>query len=110
MAAYAYSVTSDMRKVAKLGDVVGYAMYAGQVNITNYNATTKPEITEISDKFKSVIAVTFACSDSGQVFRWDAVNNTIECFASGGTAGVPLAEEATDTDCGEASFIAMGLI
>lgn len=110
MAAYASTTTSLLRRAVPLGDVTGVAMYAGDFNLTNYNATTKPEITDITGKFKQVLSVTFAVSDSGYVFRWDNANGTVEAFSSGGTAGAALAEEATDTDVGSASFIAIGLV
>lgn len=110
MAAYAYTTTIDQRVAAPLGDTVGVAILAGQVDITNYNATTKPEITEIAGKFKTVIAVTFAITDNGYALRWNDADDSIDAYDTGAAADAAFNETATDVDVGEASFIAVGLV
>lgn len=112
MAAYAYTVTSLMRRVAKLGDVTGFAVYAGTVDVTNYNSTTQPTITEIKDKFKDIIAVVFDVSDNGHIFEWDLANDTViaRYFDYDAVADGAAIEVATDVDAGAANFIAFGLV
>jgi len=109
MAAYAYSVDVDQDRANRLHDS-NFAILSGSVNLTNYNATTKPEITEIAGKFRRVTRVVFSISDGGYAFEWDDDNNTIVAYSSGGTSGAALAEEATDTDVGKANFIAIGQV
>lgn len=113
MAAYAYTATLIQDRAARLHENVGLALLSGKINVTNYNATTKPVVTEISGRFGTVTAVTFSgCSDSGHVFRWDDANNKIECFYADydAVADGALIECPDDVDAGECSFIAIGLV
>ena len=111
MAAYAATVTSLMTRAVKVDAVTGYAMYAGTVNVTNYNQTLA-EITAITGKFKNVIAVSGGVSDSGFVLRWNNTSGAFEAFFADydAVADGALIEAATDTDVGEVTFIAMGLV
>ncbi len=105
MAAYAHTVTSSQRKANKIAE--NLYIFVGKLNITNYNAVTV-DITGITGKFRTLLAVAFSISDSGQLFEMDIATGKVKAFASGGTAGVPLTEDADDTDVGEANFIAIG--
>jgi len=109
MAAYAYTFATKFRKSIRIGE--NLSIIAGTIDVTNYNSTTKPEITEITKKFKSTLAVVFdGLSDAGFAANWD--DTSVKCWAPtqqtasvGDRAG---AEAATDTDCGQFEFIAIG--
>ena len=105
MAVYAHTVTSKQRKANKIAE--NLYIFVGQLNITNYNSTTV-DITGIRGKFKELLSIAFDISDSGQMFQMDIATGKVKAFASGGTAGVPLVEDANDTDVGEANFVAIG--
>ena len=118
MAAYASTVTAVMKRAVKIDQVLGIGMFVGECNITNYN-TTLAEITDISKKFKSVLAVVAAVSDSGFLFEWiDATKsfkavtptNVSDQTPTADIAAAGAAEAATDVDVGSAHFIAYGLI
>lgn len=118
MAAYASTVTAVMKRAVKIDSVLGIGMFVGECNITNYN-TTLAEITDISKKFKSVLAVVAAVSDNGHLFEWiDATKsfkvvtptNASDQTPTADIAAAGAAEAATDVDVGSAHFIAYGLI
>lgn len=111
MAAYAATVSSKMDSAVKIDSVVGIGMYAGAVNITNYNSTLAA-ITAISKKFKSIIAVVAAPSDAGYVFEWVDASNAFKAYFADydALADGALIQAADDSDVGEAHFIAIGLI
>ena len=112
MAAFAHTVTSLLIKPARFGDVTGLGLYGGVLDITNYNVSTKPAITEISGKFRNVVSVVFGASDTGFVFRYDLATNTVFAYYgdySNASDGV-LIESVVDLDCGAAHFQAFGLV
>ncbi len=112
MAAYAYTVTKVQRRVARLNEVVGIAVLTGKINVTNYNSTTKPEVTEISKQFKDVMACVLGVSDSGYLFEYIDSTGAVKAyhFDYDAVADGAAIEAATDTDVGEAQFIAVGLV
>lgn len=106
MAAYAYTATLDT-PVAKRIENHGFRFLTGKLNITNYNATTKVDVTEITGAFKDLQTVIFGTSDVGFGFQIDISNGEVTAWkatAAGGTV-----EAATDDDAGEAHFIAFGI-
>lgn len=112
MAAYASTLTSTLKRAARFGDVTGLAMFGGILDITNYNVTTKPEITGISGKFRNVLSVVFSVSDNGYIFRYDIATGTVFAYYgdNNNAADGPLIETVVDTDCGAAHFQAFGLV
>ena len=112
MAAYASAITSTLLKPARLGDVTGLGMWAGVMDLTNYNSTTKPAITGISGKFIKPVSVIFSVSDLGFMFRYDLATNTVFAYYADYDAGADggLIEAVTDLDCGAAHFQAFGLV
>lgn len=112
MAAYASTVTATLNKTAKLGDITGLGIFTGKLNVTNYNSSTKPEITDITGKFRTVLSVLFSVSDNGHVFEWVASTGAVKVWHGdySNASDGPLVEAATDTDVGEAEFIAIGLV
>ncbi len=109
MAAYAATVTSAMRHAVKIDMVAGVNMYAGKIDLTNYN-TTLAAITGISGKFRSVIAVIASTTDEGYILEWIAASNSFKAyrFDYNNAADGPAIEAPTDTDIGAADFIAIG--
>lgn len=108
MAAYAATVTSLMNKAVKIDSVVGIGIFAGKCDITNYN-TTLAEITAISKKFKSIIAVVGGTTQGGEWVEWLDANNSFKAYISNAVTGIT-EEVAVDVDVGEFDFIAIGLI
>lgn len=110
MAAYAASVSSLLRRAVKIDATVGVYMYAGTVNITNYN-TTLAAITGISGKFRSIVSVVAGATDEGYLLEWIAASNAFKAyrFDYNNAADGPAIELPTDTDAGAASFVAYGL-
>jgi hypothetical protein len=78
------------------------------VNLTNYNSTLV-EITGITGKFKSVIAVIPATAEGSDRVEWVHASGAFKSYTDDGTSGVP-AETADDVDVGEFDFIAVGTI
>ena len=112
MAAYAHTITSKLKKPARLGDVVGLAIFGGIMDLTNYNVSTKPVITGISGKFKLIESVIFSVSDTGFVFRYDLATDTVFAYYADydAVADGALIQSAVDLDCGAAHFQAFGLV
>lgn len=77
MAAYAATVTSLMKRAVKIDQVVGIGLFAGSVNITNYNSTLVA-IADIQKKFKSIIAVLAAMTDSGFLLEYVIASNAFK--------------------------------
>ena len=116
MAAYASTVTSTMKRAVKIDQVLGIGLFVGEVNITNYNPTLA-EITGISKKFKSVLAVVCACSDLGYLFEWVDASKSLKVFAPSQikvrTGSTAVADATTgalleDSAAAEGTFRAMG--
>lgn len=108
MAAYAVTVTSKMRRAVKVDQVQGIGMFAGRVDLTNYNAVLVA-IADISGKFKSIIAVIGGTTEGGEWVEWVAASNSFKAYISNATTGVT--EEVTDdVDVGEFDFVAFGII
>ena len=103
MAAYASTTTFVVDSARKIDMVLGIGILVGTLNITNYNATTQPELTDITGKFKSILSVTFSASDKGHGFECDLASGKVQVWA--GTT-----EAVTDVDAGQANFIVIGLI
>ena len=108
MAAYAATVTSKMRKALKVDQVQGVAMYAGRVNLTNYNSTLV-EITGITGKFKTLISVVGGTAEGGDWVEWVHASGAFKAYVSNATSGVT-EEVADDVDVGEFDFVAYGLV
>lgn len=108
MAAYAYTATLAQRKVVRIGSNPGLAILSGTIDVSNYNATAKAEITEITGAFKEVYQVILSSvSQNGFLGYWNGTS--IVVFEATGNAGA--AEEAdTDDDAGEFDFIAIGTV
>lgn len=107
MAAYAATVTSAQPKAAAIGQQK-LGVFAGSVNITNYNQTNAA-ITAITGKFRTVIAVVAGITDEGYFLEWNAANTSFKAWKATGNAGA--AEEvASDVDVGLAKFTAYGII
>ena len=111
MAAYASTATFTQLYADKFGGVNGLAVLTGKLNVTNYNSTTKPEITAITGKFKTVFSVLFGVSDNGHIFEFDPATGAVKVWHGDYTnaSDGPLVEAVTDTDVGEAQFVAIGL-
>lgn len=111
MAAYAATVTSLLDRGRKIDQVTGIGMFAGECNVSNYN-TTLAEITGITGKFKTVIAVVAGTSDEGYIFEWVDASGAFKAytFDYDAIADGPAIEAAIDTDVGSAHFIAIGLV
>ena len=108
MAAYAASVTSLMRRAVKVDAVNGIGVYAGRVDLTNYN-TTLAEITDITRKFRDIIAVIGGTAEGGNWVEWVPASKSFKAYVSNATSGVT-EEVATDVDVGEFDFIAIGTV
>ena len=80
MADYASTITATMKRAVKIDQVIGFGMYVGKADITNYNQTLI-EITAISKKFKSLMQVICTTiSDNGYLLRWDATDKAFKAF------------------------------
>lgn len=80
MAAYAATVSSLMQRAVKVDQVVGVGVYAGNCNLSNYNSTLA-EITAITKKFQSVVAVVAeGVSDTGYLIKWDATSKAFKAY------------------------------
>ena len=108
MAAYAASVSSLMKRAVKIDAVMGIGIYAGRVNLTNYNSTLA-EITGITGKFKSMIAVVPGVAEGGDWLEWVHASGAFKAYVSNATTGVT-EEVAADVDVGEFDFVAIGLV
>ncbi len=106
MAAYAATVTSSLLKTLKIDDTLGIGVYVGKCDITNYNQTNA-EITGITGKFKTVLAVIAGATDLGYLLEWKT--NTFKAWTFEDTNNVPV-QVASDIDVGEGTFIAIGII
>ena len=108
MASYAATVTSTMKRAVKIDQVVGIGIFTGRVDLTNYN-TTLAAITDISKKFRSVIAVVGGITEGGNWVEWVAASNAFKAYVSNATTGIT-EEVATDVDVGAFDFVAFGLV
>ena len=80
MAAYAATVTSDLKRAVKIDQVTGIGMFVGKCDITNYNST-RVEITGITGKLRSLIEVLCtAISDNGYLIRWDKTDKAFKAY------------------------------
>lgn len=80
MVAYASTITSTMKRAVKIDHVIGFGMYVGKADITNYNQTLA-EITAISKKFRNLMEVICsAISDNGYLLRWDATGKAFKAY------------------------------
>ena len=78
MAAYATTTTIAHRRPIKIGEDL--AVLAGTIDVTNYNSTLA-EITAISKKFKTVLAVVVGgVSSNGYLGTWVAADKAVKCF------------------------------
>ncbi len=111
MAAYASTVTSDMKRAVKIDQVTGIGMFAGRCDVTNYN-TTLGAITAISGKFRSLLAVVAeGVSDNGYVPGWVVASNSFKIYEGNyDAADGPLIEAQVDDDAGAFDFVAFGLV
>lgn len=119
MAAYAATITSLMTKAVKIDSVVGIGIFAGRCDLTNYN-TTAAEITAITGKFKSLIAVKAdGLSDNGYLVFWHPTDkafhahyptNASDQTPTADIAAAAAAEVANDVDIGAFDFIAIGFL
>ena len=103
MAAYAASVTSEMKRAERITQNLG--IFVGTVDISNYNSTLV-EIEDITGKFKEVLAV--FCSDVESAVNrgfWIAASGAIKLVVA--STGSELAD---DQDAGEVDFVAIGFI
>jgi len=135
MAEYSASTTDDLPRTERISENLG--IMTGEVDIDNYN-TTLAEITSITSKFESVLAVVVdGLSTNGYVVKWDRSNKSFKCFnptnidtssgtvadalgwASGGafvsansghTEAATAAEAATDDTIGKVNFVAFGIM
>jgi len=100
-----------MKRAVKIDQVTGIGMFAGQVDVSNYN-TTLAEITGITGKFKSIIAVTTqGASDTGWVPQWVTASKAFKMWEGNyDAADGPLQEASDDDDTGAFEFVAYGLI
>ncbi len=104
MAAYAAAVTSTMKRAVKIDQVIGIGIFTGRVNLTNYNSTLVA-ITDITLKFKKVIAVIGGTAEGADLVEWVDASGAFKAYvASTGS------EVADDVDVGEFDFIALGLV
>lgn len=110
MAAYAYTASIYTPTPKQLLGYPGMRVLFGEVNITNYNQTTLPEIVEITKKFKSAVAsISVVCSGVSngavkQLVAWSDADKSFRCYVP--TTGV---ETATDVNVGAVHFIAIGV-
>lgn len=107
MAAYASTTTYVMKYPEKIGAGQGLAVIAGRCNITNYNQTLA-EITAITGKFKSILAVIAGATDTGYLLEWVPASKAFKAWTFEDTGNVPV-QVASDIDIGEAYFVAIGL-
>ena len=83
----------------------------GTIDITGYNATATEETgltkfflaTGISGYAKGILSCICGMSDNGYWFNYEPNTGMFKAWKSAGT------EADTDTDCGSAQFIAVGL-
>lgn len=103
MAAYAYTHTSKLRKGIKCAP--NLTLHAGSVNVTNYNSTNAT-ITEITGKFKQIVAVVpTGPTTLGYFLTWTGTS-----FKAWRALTAAASTEApNDTNVGACDFIAIGL-
>ena len=103
MAAYAYTHTSKMRKGVKFAP--NLTLFAGTLNLTNYNSTNAT-ITEITGKFKTLVAVVpTGPTSSGYFVTW--TGTSFKAWRS--LTAAASTEAPNDTAIGSVDYIAIGL-
>lgn len=103
MAAYAATVTSQHDRPWDITPGGPLRMYAGRIDITNYNQTLV-EVKGITGKFKKLMVVVAGTAEGGDWLEWVHASGAFKAYVS--TTG---AEVANDVDVGEADFIAIGV-
>ena len=105
MAVYAATVSSKMRHATKLLQGGRMAIFAGTVTISNYNQTLV-EITAITKKFKSVVAVISGASSAGNPMTWVNASGAFKAYVS--STGAEVANDVATV--GTVNFVAIGMI
>lgn len=108
MTAYTATVTSKMKRAAKIDAITGFGMFVGRVNLTNYN-TTLAELSEITGKFRDVLVVIAGTAEGGDWLEWIDASGSFKAHVSDSVTGIT-EEVTTDVDVGEFDFIAIGII
>ena len=110
MATYTATVTLDTPTANKM-DGTPLRILTGTVNLNPYSQVRAGfAIAGIVGEFSNGVPRCFASAgDSGFIAQWDMVTQNFKVYDTGASSGAALAEAAEGANCGNFSFIAVGV-